>query len=319
MECVRRSIIPRPGRPRPRLRLAAVLLTLLALPVLPAASAAADPARPAPPARPARPAPPAPPALLAPPGPSVLAPPGSPESVPVRGNAYMGMGVAAHEGAAAPSGAPAPATRAGQTEGVDVSSHQQDVAWSTLWRSGTRWAYTKATEGTSYTNPYFSQQYSGAYGVGMVRGAYHFAAPDSGSGAAQADYFVDHGGGWSGGGRTLPGVLDIEWNPYGDSCYGKSADAMTGWIGDFLSRYKARTGRDAVIYTSASWWNSCTGGYRGFAANPLWVARYASSAGELPAGWPAYTMWQYTSTGPTVGDHDRFNGSPDALGQFAAG
>ncbi|MGI5460762.1 lysozyme [Streptomyces sp. CA-249302] len=252
---------------------------------------------------------------------SVLsATPASGESIPERGSAYMGIGVMAHDGVVGgrPDAVP-PTARAVQTEGVDVSSYQRDVAWSTLWSSGVRWAYTKATEGTSYTNPYFAGQYDGAYGTGMVRGAYHFATPDSGSGTAQADYFVDHGGAWSGDGRTLPGALDIEWNPYGDSCYDLSRSEMVAWIRDFLNRYKARTGRAAVIYTSTSWWTSCTGGYTGFGTtNPLWVARYASSVGTLPAGWSSYTMWQYTSSGQTVGDHDRYNGSADGLRDFAA-
>ena len=182
-----------------------------------------------------------------------------------------------------------------------------------------RWAYAKATEGTYYTNPYHAQQYNGSYDVGMVRGAYHFATPDTTTGAAQADYFVDRGGAWSADGRTLPGVLDIEWNPYGDDCYGKSASSMVSWIRDFLDRYRARTGRDAVIYTATSWWKQCTGNYAGFASTPLWIARYASTVGELPAGWSTYTMWQYTSTGPTVGDHDRFNGTVDGVRSFATG
>ena len=93
---------------------------------------------------------------------------------------------------------------------------------------------------------------------------------------------------------------------------------MVSWIRDFLNRYKARTGRDAVIYTSASWWSSCTDDSTAFGSTPLWVARYASSAGTLPAGWSSYTMWQYTSSGQTVGDHDRFNGSADKLKQFVS-
>ncbi|MEU2332818.1 lysozyme [Streptomyces sp. NPDC006654] len=237
-------------------------------------------------------------------------------AVPARGSAYMGTGVLAHDGQ---NGTPRTGL-ATQTEGVDVASYQGDVAWSTLLGSGVRWAYSKATEGTYYTNPSFAQQYNGSYDVGMIRGAYHFATPDTTGGAAQADYFVDHGGGWSKDGRTLPGVLDIEWNPYGDACYGKSASGMVGWITDFLNRYKARTGRNAVIYTATSWWSDCTGNYAGFAsANPLWVARYASEVGTLPAGWSSYTMWQYTSTGPTVGDHDKFNGSLDSVVALANG
>lgn len=235
---------------------------------------------------------------------------------PARGTATMGQGVIAHDG----QGGLPRETRAVQTEGVDVSSHQGDVAWSTLWNSGVKWAYAKATEGTYYKNPYFAQQYNGSYNVGMIRGAYHFATPDTTSGATQANYFVDNGGGWSRDGRTLPGVLDIEWNPYGAQCYGKSQAGMVSWIRDFVNTYKARTGRDAVIYTATSWWQTCTGNNSGFGAtNPLWVARYNTTVGELPAGWGYYTMWQYTSSGPTVGDHNRFNGALDRVQALAYG
>ncbi|CAM5451731.1 Lysozyme OS=Streptomyces antimycoticus OX=68175 GN=SANT12839_063410 PE=3 SV=1 [Streptomyces antimycoticus] len=205
-------------------------------------------------------------------------------------------------------------------EGVDVSSHQGNVNWSTLWSSGVRFAYVKATEGTSYTNPYFAQQYNGSFNVGMIRGAYHFALPNNSSGAAQADYFVDHGGGWSKDGKTLPGALDMEYNPYGATCYGLSASAMVNWIKSFNSTYKARTGRDPVIYTSTSWWKSCTGNSAAFGGvNPLWIPRYGSSVGELPAGWGFHTIWQYTSSGPTVGDHNKFNGAMDRLQALANG
>ncbi|MES5817003.1 lysozyme [Streptomyces sp. RG80] len=276
---------PRPGSPRPRrLLLAGALIAVCAL--LPPGAASA-----------------------------VESPDAEATATPARGTAHMGMGVVAHDG----QGGLPTRTRAARTEGVDVASYQGNVAWTTLRNSGVRWAYTKASEGTYYTNPYFSQQYSGSYSVGMIRGAYHFATPDTTTGATQANYFVDHGGGWSADGRTLPGTLDIEWNPYGDSCYGKTQSAMVSWIRDFLNRYKARTGRDAVIYTSTSWWSQCTGNYAGFSANPLWIARYASTPGTLPAGWSTYTMWQYTSSGPTVGDHDRFNGALDRVVALANG
>ncbi|WP_405938824.1 lysozyme [Streptomyces sp. NBC_00726] len=252
--------------------------------------------------------------LIALPGASNAA--GGDPTAPARGTATMGMGVIAHDGK---GGLPIE-SRAVQTEGVDVASYQGNVAWPTLWNSGVKWAYTKATEGTYYRNPYFAQQYNGSYNVGMIRGAYHFATPDTTSGAVQANYFVDHGGGWSRDGKTLPGVLDIEWNPYGAQCYGKSAAQMVAWIRDFVNTYKARTGRDAVIYTATSWWKDCTGNNAGFATtNPLWVARYNTTVGELPAGWGFYTIWQYTSSGPTVGDHNHFNGALDRVQALANG
>ncbi|MFF1377188.1 lysozyme [Streptomyces sp. NPDC058308] len=238
------------------------------------------------------------------------------DDVPARGSARLGQGVIEHDGQ---GGLPAGGD-ATQTEGVDVSSHQGNVAWSTLWNSGVKWAYVKATESTSYKNPYFAQQYNGSYNVGMIRGAYHFATPDTSSGATQANYFASGGGGWSRDGRTLPGALDIEWNPYGAACFGKSQSEMVSWIRDFLTTYKARTSRDAVIYTATSWWKQCTGNYSGFgASNPLWIARYDTSPGELPAGWGFQTMWQYTSSGPTVGDHNKFNGALDRVVALANG
>ncbi|GAA1136939.1 lysozyme [Streptomyces javensis] len=240
------------------------------------------------------------------------------KAIPHPEDDWAGSQIAKHEGGSTTG--EAPTGLLATVEGVDVSSHQGNVSWSTLWSSGVRFAYVKATEGTSYTNPYFAQQYNGSYNVGMIRGAYHFALPDNSTGAAQANYFVDHGGGWSKDGKTLPGALDMEYNPYGATCYGLSASAMVNWIKSFSSTYKSRTGRDPVIYTSTSWWKTCTGNSAAFGGvNPLWIPRYGSSVGELPAGWGFHTIWQYTSTGPTVGDHNKFNGAMDRLQALANG
>ncbi len=201
--------------------------------------------------------------------------------------------------------------------GIDVSRYQGNVDWAYWWGQGKRFAYVKATEGTYYTNPYFAQQYNGSYNIGMIRGSYHFANPTDSSGYTQANYFVAHGGGWSGDGKTLPGVLDIEYNPYGSSCWGMSPSALVNWIKSFTTRYKQLTGRDAVIYTAYNWWSPCTGNSTAFnATNPLWVARYSTSPGTLPGGWPYWTFWQYTSS-PL--DQDYFNGSYDRLKVLATG
>jgi GH25 family lysozyme M1 (1,4-beta-N-acetylmuramidase) len=63
---------------------------------------------------------------------------------------------------------------------------------------------------SAYVSPQFNKQYTGATNVGLIRGGYHFARPGVSSGAAQANFFIAHGGGWSGDGRTLPGALDLE-------------------------------------------------------------------------------------------------------------
>jgi GH25 family lysozyme M1 (1,4-beta-N-acetylmuramidase) len=194
--------------------------------------------------------------------------------------------------------------------GIDVSGYQGNVDWASYWSQGNRFAYVKATEGTYYTNPYFTQQYNGSYNVGMIRGAYHFAVPSDSSGATQANYFLAHGGGWSADGKTLPGALDLEYNPYsGGDCYGLSKADMTAWIKAFSDTYHGATGKWPAIYTSTSWWSECVSGDFS-STNPLWVARYASAVGSLPFNWSVYTLWQYSSS-PI--DQDTFNGGYDRL------
>jgi lysozyme len=221
-----------------------------------------------------------------------------------------GSQIAKHEGVAA-TDPPLGGRTVGAVPGIDVSSHQGNVDWASHWNRGVKFAYVKATEGTAYKNASFSQQYTGSHDVGMIRGSYHFALPDRSDGAAQANFFVDNGGGWSPDGKTLPGALDVEYNPYGSSCYGLSAGQMVDWIRSFSDTYHARTGRWPVIYTSTNWWNQCTGSSGDFSStNPLWIARYSESVGPLPYKWGVHTIWQYAST-PI--DLNEFNGPYERL------
>jgi GH25 family lysozyme M1 (1,4-beta-N-acetylmuramidase) len=187
--------------------------------------------------------------------------------------------------------------------GMDVSSFEPTINWESVKTDGAKFAYIKSTEGTYFHSPAFPKQYAGARAVGIVAGAYHFAIPDSSGGTAQADYFAKHGGAYKAG--TLPGVLDIEDNPYGAKCYGLSHAAMTSWIRAFVVEYHKRTGWWPVINTFTAWWKACTGNTSAFAAaDPLWVNNRHSSAGVLPAGWRYYTVWQWAVHGVFPGDQD---------------
>ncbi|MFG2925276.1 GH25 family lysozyme [Streptomyces sp. NPDC048305] len=202
-----------------------------------------------------------------------------------------------------------------QLPGIDVSHYQGSINWASVKSAGIQFAYIKATESTTYTDPQFSTNYTNAHTRKVIRGAYHFARPNLSSGAAQANYFVAHGGAWSRDNLTLPGMLDLE-----AGCYGLSTSAMRTWITDFYNTYKAKTTRDVVIYTSPSWWNTCTGSWGGMSAkSPLFVAHWTTAASpSIPAGFPYWTFWQYSSTGSVSGisgavDRDRFSGSAARL------
>ncbi|KZV72822.1 glycoside hydrolase family 25 protein [Peniophora sp. CONT] len=204
-------------------------------------------------------------------------------------------------------------------QGIDVSGYQGSVDFAAAKAKGISFAFIKATEGTTYQNPDFSQQYDSATSAGVIRGGYHFAHPDTSTGAAQAKYFIAHGGGWSSDGRTLPGALDIEYGASAE-CYGLSASAMVSWIKDFSNTYHSSTGVYPIIYTTTDWWTTCTGNSAAFGStNPLWLAHYASAIGTVPAGWSYATFWQYADSGPNPGDQDLFNGDLAGLQRIAKG
>ncbi len=238
-----------------------------------------------------------------------------------------------------PRGAAAPQAVTGSTSfvpgwgvlGLDVSAWQakvnpngsrtDNVNWQAEWNQGARFAYVKATEGTSYKSDTFGQQYGSAAAVGMIRGAYHFALPSVSSGTQQANFFAANGGGWSADGITLPPLLDIEYNPYaslGDTCYNMAGTQMVNWIKEFSNRMMTLTGRYPVIYTTTDWWTRCTGNAAGFGNQALHVAAYNSvGPGTLPASWNQYSFWQYSDKGPTAGDSNIWNGDLAALKRFA--
>ncbi len=196
-------------------------------------------------------------------------------------------------------------------QGLDVNSAQGSVDWQSAYNNGARFAYVKATEATTYTNPSFSQQYNGAYTIGMIRGAYHFAHPDTSTGTAQADYFLAHGGGWSADGKTLPPALDLQNNPSGAQCYGLSTTAMVSWIKAFSDELHLKTVKYPMITTSFTWWNNCTANTSAFATtNPFWLDSYTNTPpNPIPAGTATWTMWQSATSGLFPGGQDQFNGN----------
>ena len=89
--------------------------------------------------------------------------------------------------------------------GTDVASYQhpggKPIDWRAAAASGQAFTIVKATESTTYTNPYATADVIGARSAGLVVGVYHFANPAV-SPTAQADYFARQVNGF--GGTLLP-------------------------------------------------------------------------------------------------------------------
>ncbi|MDR7300354.1 GH25 family lysozyme [Haloactinomyces albus] len=204
--------------------------------------------------------------------------------------------------------------------GIDVSNHNGSINWDKVADSGKEFAFVLATDGQSFTNPLFQQQFDGAKEADMLVGAYHFARP-TGSAVAQADRLVNTMG-TTDDAKTLPPVLDMEVSPSGGGCYGKTAGEMQGWMQTFLDQVKDRTGEKGIVYANPSFWSQCMNGSDAFSDYPLWVAAYGVDSPSVPGGWNEYTFWQFTSKGHVPGingytDINEFRGSGEDLLELA--
>ena len=186
-------------------------------------------------------------------------------------------------------------------EGPDVSSYQHPGGASIDWRqvqaSGHSFAFVKATESTTYTNPYFTADWKAVLAAGMDRGPYHYARPGDSPGDVQANYFISVAGTTREPG-DLPPVLDLE------DAGGLSPTQLVSWTKAFLATVKTLTGRASIIYTYPSFWKTAMGNSIDFASYPLWIADYTgtqSPSFPLPGGWTSWTFWQYTDRAGIAG------------------
>ncbi|MFB7590222.1 GH25 family lysozyme [Streptomyces sp. NPDC056169] len=205
---------------------------------------------------------------------------------------------------AQPSAAAHPGTYA--VKGVDTSHHNHDgtgkaIDWKRVARSNS-FAFLKATQGSSYRDPWFVRDHKAVAATSLMRAPYHFFDPKSTrDGAAQADHFVRtaRAAGYTGSrAGELPPVLDVEsvWVNGKEVCpKALRADQLRA----FLQRVKTAFKVTPIVYTRASFVNDCMGGNgKVFQGYPLWLARYGSGAKE-PQNVPgagAWTFWQYTET-----------------------
>ena len=188
--------------------------------------------------------------------------------------------------------------------GVDVADYQHPngaaIDWAQVAAAGYKFAFVKATEGNYYANPYYASDLAQAKAAGLYATGYHFAIPNVSDGASQADYALANGG-YAPDGRTLPLALDIEYNPYGSECYGLTPAQTVSWVSAFTAEVQRVTSQLPIIYTTADWWDTCTGDSTAFSSDTLWVAGYVSGSPPIPAGWGNWTFWQYTSRGSVPG------------------
>jgi GH25 family lysozyme M1 (1,4-beta-N-acetylmuramidase) len=200
--------------------------------------------------------------------------------------------------------------------GVDVYRGQGRVDWRRVAASGQTFAFCKATEGTTVTDPQFAANWAGIRIVGMTRGAYHYARPGNPA-AADASHFL--GVLRSAGGTREGDLLALDLEDAG----GRPPATLLTWAREWVGQVGRATGRPVLLYTSPAFWRERVGDPPSF-PTPLWIAHFGVPAPDVPRAWRAWSFWQYGETGRVPGiagdcDVDRFNGTRDQLRAFSQG
>jgi GH25 family lysozyme M1 (1,4-beta-N-acetylmuramidase) len=207
---------------------------------------------------------------------------------------------------------------AGREPGLDVSNHDETINWRKVKNAGFSFAYAKATEGITFRDKFFPDNWRHIQSVGMIRGAYHFFRPRFDA-KEQARNFLDYvasvdpiqpG--------DLPPALDLEHFPdhilkeWESLTLKERVKVVRTWIDVVESELNRKT----MIYTSFGFWDTFMPGVKDFADHPLWVANFTSaSKPKLPNEWLTWKIWQFSEREDISGipaadeDGDRFNGS----------
>jgi lysozyme len=204
--------------------------------------------------------------------------------------------------------------------GIDVSRWQGNINWAQVAASGQRFAFIKATEGSSLVDPFFSKNWAAAKSSGLLRGAYHFFRPLQDA-RRQVELFLQTAQLEDG---DFDPVLDLEVNE------NLRATTLIQRVEIWVCEIEKATGRKAIIYSGVAFLNDYftipAGGPPLWAKDHLlWIANYlppTATQPNMPVGWSRWTFWQHSQTGRISGltgnvDLNWFNGSEQDLHDLA--
>ena len=173
-------------------------------------------------------------------------------------------------------------------KGIDISNHNGRINFSEVKSSGIELVYIKATEGTTYIDPYLNQHYNGAKALGLSTGFYHFLVSTSAP-ETQAENFFNSIKDKE---NNLKPCLDVEASGFNVNDYTQR----------FINRFKQLCNMDIVIYSGAYYsrdnFNST------IKTNyPLWVAHYGVEPWKstINTGFVTIAGHQYTEKGRISG------------------
>lgn len=170
--------------------------------------------------------------------------------------------------------------------GVDISSYQGEIDWKILSEQDIQFAFIKATEGSSFEDPFFQQNWKKASDTSLRIGAYHFFSYDS-PGISQAKHFIKTVQSKE---EMLPPVVDVEF--YGDKeSNPPKADEVVKELTAYLDLLESHYGTKPIIYATHKSYDLYIMG--DFEEYPIWI-RDIFQTPKLKDN-RQWTFWQFSN------------------------
>ncbi len=210
--------------------------------------------------------------------------------------------------------------------GIDVSSNQGSVNWSSVAGQNLAFAYIRAMVGAHTADAKFARNWQSIQGTGLLRGAYHFFWPLAAA-IDQADHFVETVGRLLP--EDLPPALDLEEAylsaaPQQDLWTTVAPDNRLPMILNWLTVVEHSVGIRPIIYSRQNFLETLLGDMVAeLSSYLLWIAEYTDAlTQQTPSVWSSWTLWQYSDQGNEAGitgnvDQDRFKGTLTELKNLA--
>ncbi len=190
--------------------------------------------------------------------------------------------------------------------GIDVSAHNGDIDWDKVAAAGVDFVYIKASEGATWRDARFEENYRAATAAGLNVGIYHFFRFDV-EGWRQSVNILRAINGRP---LQMPIAIDLEeWS---------NPEAGTAEIVDQLRSLVEllhQAGREVVIYTNKNGYYRFLRGR--FDDVGLWICSFSNPPLSRNDGW---LLWQHSHNGrvPGIrGEVDINTINTPAIGSFA--
>ena len=175
--------------------------------------------------------------------------------------------------------------------GIDISSYQKLVDFNKIKQQGFDFVYIKASEGTTYVNPYLDISYQNAKSNNMKIGFYHYvSARNVNQAIAEANFFVN-----TIKGKSFECKLAMDFEDFGTLSKKEINDISKA----FLTTLEKSTSTSPLLYSNT--FSARTIFDSSLNIYSLWIAEYGVSSPSPNGKWNNWSGWQYSSRGQLSG------------------